>query len=532
MYTLEDKPMSIFGVDYSTSHPSIAALKAAKVHFVCRYIGSKDYTKSRSSKWLSPSEYKALKAAGIAVVVVFETTAKRAEGGRAAGVTDAKVAIKELAYCGLPSNTIVYFAVDYDTTVGPNITGYLQGAASVLGIKRVGVYAGYKVVKACFDKGLITWGWQTYAWSGGKWDKRAHIQQYSNGHKLGGASVDYDRAMTSNYGQSGDSSSTLATRPAPKPSGGTKREVSASDILKIAASYIGTTEHPPGSNRVPGITDWYGMTGSWCYMFISRVFDKAGTLSIVHGKQAYVPNCKGVFQPHGEWHTSNPQPGDLVCFDFNRSGEPEHIGLVEKVLSSTKIQTIEGNTPGRNGDGVYRKERNRSDVYGYARPAYGTATSGSATVTTEEDDFMIEYVSIDKTDKSRKQALEPGKWTHVYFDKNNSADSKKHHSEGDYPSVLWGARRYVGTISLRIKDLPKGTEGQIRCVYLDNSGKELAYCDIEEFVGSSGDTFVKTPVSGYVPSGQKMRVEVVTYGDPNANPKPTVIAGWVRLHAK
>lgn len=194
--------MTTFGVDYAFApHPTPNALKSAGVKFVCRYIGSKDYTSSRSSKWLSPVEAKALKAAGIAVVVVFETSAQRAESGHAAGVDDAKIAVKELKFCGLPDDMPVYFAVDYDTTVGPHVTGYLQGAAEVLGLGRVGVYAGYKVVKAALDAKLVTWAWQTYAWSGGKWDGRAHIQQYSNGHKIGNATVDYDRAMVANFGQ-------------------------------------------------------------------------------------------------------------------------------------------------------------------------------------------------------------------------------------------------------------------------------------------------------------------------------------------
>jgi hypothetical protein len=190
-----------FGLDYSSGRPSAAAMKAKGVSFVCRYIGSTVRGTGRSAKWLTPSEAKANHDGGRAVVVVFETTAKRAEAGHAAGVADAHTAVAELAYCGLPADTVVYLAVDYDTTVGPNVTGYFQGAASVLGLARTGGYGGYKVIKALFDKKLATYGWQTYAWSGGKWDARAQIQQYSNNETVGGASVDYDRAMHANYGQ-------------------------------------------------------------------------------------------------------------------------------------------------------------------------------------------------------------------------------------------------------------------------------------------------------------------------------------------
>lgn len=140
----------------------------------------------------------------------------------------------------------------------------------------------------------------------------------------------------------------------------------AAQMLTYQANWIGTGEKPPGSNKVPGVTDWYGLVGPWCFMFQSACFNHFGALDLIHGKHAYVPDFKSIFQPHGEYHTSDPKPGDLVAFDFNQSGEPEHIGIVEKVLSSSTIQTIEGNT----SDHVYRRKRSRSYVYAYATPKY------------------------------------------------------------------------------------------------------------------------------------------------------------------
>jgi hypothetical protein len=137
-------------------------------------------------------------------------------------------------------------------------------------------------------------------------------------------------------------------------------------MLAYQATWIGTGEKPPGSNKVPGITDKYGMVGPWCFMFQSEMFDHFGALDLIHGKHAYVPDFKGIFAPHGEFHWSDPKPGDLVAFDFNSSGEPEHIGIVEKVLSSSEIQTIEGNT----SDHVYRRIRNRTYAWAYATPKY------------------------------------------------------------------------------------------------------------------------------------------------------------------
>jgi hypothetical protein len=143
--------------------------------------------------------------------------------------------------------------------------------------------------------------------------------------------------------------------------------VTAHQILTWEASQIGTGEHPPGSNHTkytpPGWPD-----GPWCFYFQSSGFNHFGALGLIFGWHGYVPDFKGIFSPRGEFHTSSPRAGDLVAFDFNSSGEPEHIGMVEKVISGSVIQTIEGNT----SDHVMRRTRSRSYVYGYATPKYGT----------------------------------------------------------------------------------------------------------------------------------------------------------------
>jgi Putative peptidoglycan binding domain/CHAP domain len=139
----------------------------------------------------------------------------------------------------------------------------------------------------------------------------------------------------------------------------------AAQMLTYQASQIGTGESPSGNNKNK-YTKWYGASGAWCFMFQCYCFDHFDALDLVHGRHAYVPDFKKIFKSHGEYHTGAPRPGDLVAFDFNRSGEPEHIGMVEKVLSASYIQTIEGNT----SDHVYRRRRARGYVYAYATPRY------------------------------------------------------------------------------------------------------------------------------------------------------------------
>lgn len=103
----------------------------------------------------------------------------------------------------MPDDRPIYFAADWDASAGQQdeINAYLDGAASVIGRDRVGLYGGYGPVDRAFDAKKITFGWQTYAWSGGRWDARAQLQQYSNDHTINGVGVDYDRAVKSDYGQ-------------------------------------------------------------------------------------------------------------------------------------------------------------------------------------------------------------------------------------------------------------------------------------------------------------------------------------------
>jgi Rv2525c-like, glycoside hydrolase-like domain/Putative peptidoglycan binding domain len=190
------------GLDYSDyPHPSTAAIKADGASFVCRYVS--DYAPADTcGKNLLPGEKDVLLGAGISIVVVHESTASRMLGGASAGTTDAQYAeavVKALGMAGIP----VYFACDWDASSAQQaaINGYLDGAAAVIGRGRTGIYGGYYPVSRALDAGKATYGWQTYAWSGGQWDTRAQLRQVQNDVTVGGASCDRDTAMAADYGQ-------------------------------------------------------------------------------------------------------------------------------------------------------------------------------------------------------------------------------------------------------------------------------------------------------------------------------------------
>ncbi|MEY9907101.1 hypothetical protein ABIA35_003326 [Catenulispora sp. MAP12-49] len=107
--------------------------------------------------------------------------------------------------CGMSAGRPIYFAVDFDAAPGQQtaINAYFDGAASVLGYGRTGAYGGYYPVQRLFDAGKITWGWQTYAWSGGQWESRTQLRQVQNGITVDGADCDQDQAWAADYGQWG-----------------------------------------------------------------------------------------------------------------------------------------------------------------------------------------------------------------------------------------------------------------------------------------------------------------------------------------
>lgn len=130
-------------------------------------------------------------------------------------------------------------------------------------------------------------------------------------------------------------------------------------ILDVARSYLGyvsgTSEDSIFGRRLVGAN-----AGDYCCYFVVCCAQDAG-LEIMN--TGYCPYIYDWSKETGRF-TGSPQPGDLVLFDFNSNGIPDHIGIVEEVISSDHVRTIEANT----GDpiGVYRKDRDFG-ILGYIR---------------------------------------------------------------------------------------------------------------------------------------------------------------------
>ena len=153
--------------------------------------------------------------------------------------------------------------------------------------------------------------------------------------------------------------------------------MSAADVvqrlLKVERGELGTAENPHGSNKVKYNTAFYGrpvhnvgsLNYAWCVTFQWWCFQRAGISTAIFPKTANVFAVRDWYKKRDRFN-SRPQVGSLVIFSFS------HIGLVEKVLSGGRIQTIEGNTDlagGRSGGKVMRKVRSRG-ILGYCHPDY------------------------------------------------------------------------------------------------------------------------------------------------------------------
>lgn len=231
--------MATEGIDYSWARPGGRNIKNAGKQFVVRYL----WPDGEGGKGLDAGELADLVNNGLEIALVYQAGANTVLGGYGVGVSQAKTAQSEINRLGLPKNSPVYFAADFDANAGhqPAIDDFLNGAASVIGRERVGIYGSANVMQRTMASKTATFFWQTYAWSGGRVQQGIHLYQYLNGQNLNGA-VDYNRTSLDNYGQVSKAGS-IVTKPAPSApaqASGTYTVVGGDTLSGIAARF-GTT---------------------------------------------------------------------------------------------------------------------------------------------------------------------------------------------------------------------------------------------------------------------------------------------------
>lgn len=138
-------------------------------------------------------------------------------------------------------------------------------------------------------------------------------------------------------------------------------------IVEIAKLEVGAIESPKNSNKTK-YGKWFGLDGvAWCGMFVSWCYSQAGYSLGNIGFSKGFAGCQTAvahFKKTGEI-TKNPQPGDIVFFDWNGDGRYDHTGIFVQWINKTQFESVEGNTSltnQSNGGQVMLRTRQNSRV--------------------------------------------------------------------------------------------------------------------------------------------------------------------------
>lgn len=108
---------------------------------------------------------------------------------------------------------------------------------------------------------------------------------------------------------------------------------------------------------------------AWCNAFVTYIFHKSGNASLYCNgkKQTYCPTSIKICRSNmAEIPLYLAMAGDVIYFDWDRNGVPNHIGLVRAHNTTDSIYTIEGNTSNK----VMLKTRPAKYVCGIFRPHF------------------------------------------------------------------------------------------------------------------------------------------------------------------
>ena len=144
--------------------------------------------------------------------------------------------------------------------------------------------------------------------------------------------------------------------------------------LAEAKRHIGVKESPPSSNRC-AFSDWYGLIGPWCAMFVTYCYVQAGSKGFRQGALwAYCPYivAAALNGENGATVTRDPEPGDVVLFDWTGDGVADHVGLFDGWVdrNAGTFRTVEGNTSSTSdsdGGAVESRIRRTSQVRLFVR---------------------------------------------------------------------------------------------------------------------------------------------------------------------
>ncbi len=193
-----------YGVDYSMTKVDwpvfFRALKASGRDFIGRYLPW------RGATWrqVTTAELEAATAAGVDYFFWFEDSENHfsARNGFAQGVADAEEALLALERLGVPTDTPVYYTVDFPASHGSEIDAYFRGVNSVAPVSQIGVYGNYITIDWAYQQGLATYFCQSNAWPQPQgWHPAAQMRQDVTSLWVGGVHCDRLTVTVDDFGQ-------------------------------------------------------------------------------------------------------------------------------------------------------------------------------------------------------------------------------------------------------------------------------------------------------------------------------------------
>lgn len=149
-------------------------------------------------------------------------------------------------------------------------------------------------------------------------------------------------------------------------------------LLKIAQKHLG--EGGAKFRKFCGLP----AGSAWCNAFVDYIANEGGDAKL------YFNGKKETYCPHSiKWCKANlaqvplflAMPMDIIYFDWDRNGVPNHIGFVRSRKSTDAILTIEGNT----GNAVRQKTRPAKYVQAVYRPHFVPSKVGKKKLTINSD---------------------------------------------------------------------------------------------------------------------------------------------------
>lgn len=158
------------------------------------------------------------------------------------------------------------------------------------------------------------------------------------------------------YGNAPDVGSRSPWTPTASSATWTRGTGTPDDIVTKAREQLGLGVSESGGNNVPMFRGAdgklykapYNINDAWCAAFSTWAWDQAG-YNVDWTNKNYVPAIWNDAKHMGlAANISSAQKGDMIIFDWEGDGTPDHVGIVESVDPRTgRINTIEGNSSDR-----------------------------------------------------------------------------------------------------------------------------------------------------------------------------------------